>query len=144
LNVARVCAEHRRIGLDSNLFIYLFEGSGREAAVAGELLDAISEGHTTGVLATLGMLEILTGPLRAQDGALAERYRDELESIPGLDVVPLTTDIAAGAAAMRGGRSIALADAIHLATARTAGASAFVTNDRAIRSTPQLEVIRLT
>jgi predicted nucleic acid-binding protein len=45
---------------------------------------------------------------------------------------------------MRGRRSIALADAIHLATARTAGASAFVTNDRAIRSTPQLEVIRLT
>lgn len=36
-----------------------------------------------------------------------------------------------------------MGDAIHLATARAAGATALVTNDRRIRSVPRLEVIYL-
>ena len=38
---------------------------------------------------------------------------------------------------------MALADAIHLASARAAGATAFVTNDRRIRGSAKLEVIYL-
>ncbi len=38
---------------------------------------------------------------------------------------------------------MALADAMHLASARAAGATAFVTNDRRIRGSSKLEVIYL-
>ncbi|HEX5397180.1 MAG TPA: PIN domain-containing protein [Candidatus Limnocylindria bacterium] len=144
MKVDRLSVQHRRVGLDSNLFIYLFEGTGREAALVGELLDAISAGAMTGVLATLGVAEILTGPVRAGDTALAERYGDELASVTGLDLVPLSAKIAADAATLRGLRRASLADAVHLATARAAGATAFITNDRALRSSPHLEVVRLT
>ncbi len=143
MNVDRVRRRHRRIGLDSNLFIYVFEGSGQEAALVGELLDAISAGGLTAVLSTLAVAEVLTGPVRAGDTALAERYREELSSIAGLDLVPLTVPIAADAATLRGLRRASLADAVHLATARAAGATAFVTNDRSLRSTAKLEVIYL-
>jgi len=47
------------------------------------------------------------------------------------------------AAILRGSTPLSTADAIHLATARLAGATAFVTNDRRIRSTPGLEVLYL-
>ncbi len=144
MKVDELCAAHRRIGLDSNLFIYLFEGSGPEAVLVGELLDAISTGSARGVLSTLAVAEILTGPIRAGDTAMAERYRDELQSIDGLDIVPLSVDIAADAAVLRGTGGAALADAIHLATARAAGATALVTNDRGMRSIPHVEVIQLT
>jgi predicted nucleic acid-binding protein len=36
-----------------------------------------------------------------------------------------------------------MTDAIHLASARSAGATAFVTNDRRIKPLPQLDVIYL-
>lgn len=66
---------------------------------------------------------------------------DELEI---LDLMPLTTDLAADAAALIGTGRGAVADAVHLATARAAGATAFVTDDRRIRSTPRLDVVYLS
>jgi predicted nucleic acid-binding protein len=142
--VERLCTRHARIGLDTNLFIYLFEGGEPEATVVGSMLDSISAGLSRGVLATLGVAELLTGPLRMSDGALAERYRDELQSIEGLDIVPLSVDIAADAAVLRASGKARLADAIHLATARVAGATAFVTNDRALRAPHGLEIVQLS
>jgi len=57
--------------------------------------------------------------------------------------VPLTADIAVDAGVLRGRTGWSLADAIHLATARQAGATVFVTNDRRVRSIPKLEVVQL-
>jgi predicted nucleic acid-binding protein len=44
---------------------------------------------------------------------------------------------------IRGRYRVRLPDAIHLATARHAGASAIVTNDERMRALPRLEVVRL-
>jgi len=52
-------------------------------------------------------------------------------------------EIAVDAALIRGGRQLSLTDAIHLATACAAGATAFVTNDRRMNSMPGLEVAYL-
>jgi predicted nucleic acid-binding protein len=38
---------------------------------------------------------------------------------------------------------MSLADAVHLASARAAGATAFITNDRRLRGSAKLEVIYL-
>jgi predicted nucleic acid-binding protein len=63
--------------------------------------------------------------------------------IVGLRIEPLSAEIAVDAAIIRGSRRIVLADAIHLATARAAGATAFVTNDRRLRGSVKLEVVYL-
>jgi predicted nucleic acid-binding protein len=47
------------------------------------------------------------------------------------------------AAVIGGIRGLSLADAVHLACARAAGATAFVTNDRRIRGSRKLEVVYL-
>lgn len=134
---------HRRVGLDSNVLIYVLEDDGSRSRRAAALLDAMEAGLTHGVLATIGLSEILTGPARRGDLAALERGAGEIRSMPGVSLEPLTAEVAIEAAVIRGSRAITLGDAIHLASVRAAGATAFVTNDRRLRSAPHLEVVYL-
>lgn len=142
MTIDDLVARHRRVGIDSNVFIYLFEGTGVEAVSAGLLLDAIEEGRCEGVLATVGLTEILTRPASLGDGALFERYADEIRSIRNLRMPPLDDETAVDAAWGRStGRD--LGDAVHVATAKAAGATAFVTNDRRVRGRSTVEIVPL-
>jgi predicted nucleic acid-binding protein len=136
---------HDRIGLDSNVLIYLLEATDGLADVAAALIDGIAEGRASGCLATLAVAEICSGPAMAGEPDLVERYADELTSLENIRLVALSADIAVDAAALRGvGSQLSLADAIHLASAASAGATTFVTNDRRLRSTNRLEVAYLS
>jgi predicted nucleic acid-binding protein len=111
--------------------------------VTAAILDAAESGRLTVVLATLALAEIAVGPVRAGDETIVERYADEIRDLRGVQIVPLTADIALDVGVIRGRHRIRLADAIHLATARRAGASAIVTNDRQMPDIPQVAVIQL-
>jgi predicted nucleic acid-binding protein len=139
-----IFANHERIGIDSNVLIYLLEGSGRLADAAGELVDGIAADLAEGVLSTLALAEICAGPAGAGEPALMERYADELRSLENVRLLPLSAEIAVDAAALRGSSGMSLADAIHVVSAVNSGATAFVTNDRRIKSTPQLAVVYLS
>ncbi len=143
MTVAELCRRHRRIAVDSNVLIYLLEADEPRAGAARQLLNAIELGLSAGVLASVGLAEVLAGPARLGDFALMERYGDEIRTMPGLKIVPFGPDLATDAAVIRGSRSVRLPDAIHLATARAAGATAFVTNDRRLRGSTRLEVVYL-
>lgn len=143
MTIAELFARHRRIGLDANVLVYLLEAIEPRAHVARRLLRAVEEGGAVGILSAIGLAEVLVGPTRHGDLALTERYSDEIRGMPGLAVVPLDPQVAADAAVIRGVRAIGLADAIHLASARAAGATAFVTNDRTLRGSPKLEIVYL-
>lgn len=138
-----VLAQNRRVGIDSNILIYLLEGSSPLADAAGALLDGIAAGDGEGVLSTLAIAEVATGPARLDDTALVHRYAEELASLENVRVAPVDVAIAVEAALIRGAGNLTLSDAIHLATARLAGASVFVTNDRRIGAIAGLEVAYL-
>lgn len=144
MTVDELCRRHRRIAIDANVFIYLFEGDGDLVRAAASLLDAISDGRSTGIAASIVLSEVIVGPVRADEETMAERYVDAIRSIDHLDIVPATAEIAADAGFIRGRKGLTLADAIHVATARAAGASVLVTNDRRLRSTPKLAVVQLS
>ena len=144
MTVDELCSTHRRIAFDANVFIYLFEGSGALSQAAASVLDAVSAGRATGIAATIALSEVIVGPVRAGDETMAERYLDAIRSIEHLDVVPATAEIAADAGFTRGRKGLTLADALHVATARAAGASVLVTNDRRLRSMPKLAVVQLS
>jgi predicted nucleic acid-binding protein len=140
---AELFGRHRILALDSNVLIYLFEGRGPLADAAEAIVDGIDEGAVRGVLATVGLAEVLTRPASLGDGALFERYVEELGSISGLHIVPLDTETAVDAAWGRsGGRD--LGDAVHVATARRAGATGLLTNDRRIRGRSGIEIVLLS
>jgi predicted nucleic acid-binding protein len=135
---------HSAVGVDSNVFIYLFETSGGEAAQAGRALDAINTAFIRVAVSAVAIAEVLTGPARAADSALMERYLDEIRSLERLTIVPVDSEVAFAAAMLRGRDKVAMSDAINLAATRISGATAFITNDRRLRSTAGLEIIPLT
>ncbi|MDQ3689673.1 MAG: PIN domain-containing protein [Chloroflexota bacterium] len=139
---SRSFGRHQRVGIDSNVLIYLLEGSSPLADTAGALLDALAAEEATGVLSALAVAEVATGPARLGDAAMVQRYADELTSLENVQVVAMDTGVAVEAALVRAG-PLTLADVIHLATARLGGATAFVTNDRWVRSIDRLEVLYL-
>ena len=143
MTIAELVERHRRVAVDSNVLIYLFEDEGSTGESAALVLDAIGEGRFDGVLAAIGLTEILTRPASAGDGAAFERYVDAIRACPNLRLAALDVETAIDAA---WGRSTDrdLGDSIHLATARSAGATAFITNDRRVRPRAGVELVRLT
>lgn len=131
------------MALDSNVLIYLLEDADGRADVCQAVLDAAERGHITVVLAAVGIVEICAGPAGRGDLALVEGYAEALGSTRGLRIQAVTADVAVDAAVIRGIRGIGLADAIHLACARAAGATAFITNDRRVRGSARMEVVYL-
>ena len=117
LTTAELVRRHQTIGLDSNLLIYLIDDvspMGRASRRAGDAVDGGRRQRHVGARLT----EILsrTSPRDGDLGRL-ERNNDDIRTIPGLDIVPLAPEVAADAAVIRGIRDMALADAIHLASA---------------------------
>jgi predicted nucleic acid-binding protein len=133
---------HQHIGLDSNVLIYLIETQGPLAEAAATIVDQIVDGRLRAVLSVIGLVEILTGPARAGNAIAFETTVEVLRDLP-IRVSPLSVQVAEDAAWIRGVAGVGLEDAVHLASARAAGATAFVTNDRRLRSIPNLDVIYL-
>ena len=127
-------------GVDTMLFVYHFEANPQFGREAGRLLAAAENGSCRLVTSVLSLLEALVIPKRHGDEALCRRYRDFFGAFPNLTVVPVGPEIAEAAAELRAGHGLRTPDALHLATARHAGAAGFVTEDRRLRGIRGLAV----
>jgi uncharacterized protein len=144
MTIDELVARHRRIALDANAFLYLFETPGPLARATGAILDAAELGKVTAIVSTMVLAEIAVGPVTAGDETLVERYADSVRGARGVQVVPLTAEIALDVGIIRGRHRLQIPDAVHLATARHAGATAIVTNDERMPPLPRLEIVRLS
>jgi len=116
-----------RVLVDSAPIIYTLEGNRRFATHFRPLFERHAAGDLLLAVTTVTIAEVLTGPLRTGDEALARRYRAVLEA---WEVVDLTSEVAEAAARIRGAYSLKLPDAIQVASALVIGADALVTHDR--------------
>lgn len=142
VSIQALLERHRRLALDSNVLIYLLEQDQDRAELVACLVDAIGTRRVEGVLATVGLTEVLVGPARWGDAASFEMAAGTVRNL-GFVFQPLDPGTAEDAAWIRGTTGADLPDAMHLASARAAGATAFVTNDRRIRVQAGLEVFYL-
>lgn len=121
-----------RVFWDTNLFIYLFEGSGtlanEVAALRSRMLARRDQLLTSAI--TLG--EILVKPLERGDLATVANYQKLLATTT--TVIPFEEKAALVYARLRGDRSLCPPDAIQLACAACARVDLFVTNDARLRS----------
>src|SRR5258708_21759840 len=117
-----------RIFLDTNFFIYLVAGTGSHASRAKYLLRAFSVRKDEILTSVMSLGEMLVMPLRNNDFALAQQYRRIFRG-PGITVAPFLEVSAEAFARIRIDKKIKPPDAIHLATAGTAGCDLFLTND---------------
>ena len=125
--------------IDSAPIIYFLEGHPKFGPRFKPLFEAHAAGRLRFAVTTIAVAEVLTGPLKASDGALARRYRSILESWQpiGLDV-----DIAEGAARLRASLGLKLADAVQAASALAINAVALVTHDHDFSRVKSLRIIR--
>jgi predicted nucleic acid-binding protein len=124
--------------MDSPPIIYAVEGPSRLSSRFEVLFAAHAAGQVRFAVTTIAIAEVLTGPLRDNDEILARRYKAALES---WQIVPLTVEIAEGAARLRASLGLKLADAVQAASALAINAAALVTHDRDFSRVRSLRII---
>lgn len=124
--------------VDSAPIIYFLEGHPRFGPRFRPLFEAHAAGRLRFAVTTITVSEVLTGPLKAADEALARRYRAILESWQSVE---LDIDIAESAARLRASLRLKFADAVQAASALAVNAAALVTHDRDFSRVRSLRVI---
>ena len=128
------------LALDTGPWILWIEQSPAFLPIVGPIFREIEEGRATAVTSVMTVLEVLTGAMRRDDDVLVRRYESLFTESAGVVVLDIDMDIARRAAELRAKHDVRTADAIHLATALAAGASAFVTTDRRLARVQEIEV----
>jgi len=125
--------------LDTAPIIYVLEDDPKFAPRFRPLFERQSAGGIQFAVTTITVAEVLTGPFKAGEEALAKRYRAVMES---WQIVSLTVDIAESAARFRASLGLRTADAIQVASAIAINADALVTHDRDFSRVKTLTVLR--
>jgi len=124
--------------VDTAPFIYVLESHPQFADRFVGLFEAAAKGHLLIALSTITLAEVLTGPFKAGQTALAKRYEKALLQYRVVDV---SAPIAALAAQLRAQYRLKLPDALQLATALDLGATALVTHDRDFSQVSGLDIL---
>ena len=120
---------HRRIGLDTSIFIYELEANDRYVALADRVFAWIEQPGHTAVTSTITMTELLVQPYRESDEARVDQFYGLLTTYPHLDWIAPDLEIADMAARLRALHRLKTPDALQAATAARSQATGFVTND---------------
>jgi len=129
------------IAIDSAPLVYWLEEHPRWGAAYAALFEGIAEGRWRGLISSVTLAEVVTGPLGHGREQLAERYEAILGDPANLTLVSLTPAIAMGAARLRARYRLRLPAAIQLATALHSGAVALVSHDNDFAGCSDLPVL---
>jgi predicted nucleic acid-binding protein len=124
--------------LDSAPIIYVVEAHPGFGPRYMPFFVAQAAGRLRFAVTGITVAEVLTGPLKARNEALAQQFRAILES---WQLVGLTIEIAESAARLRASLRLDLPDAIQAASALAINAAALVTHDRDFSRLKSLRVI---
>ncbi|MGA2212036.1 MAG: type II toxin-antitoxin system VapC family toxin [Bryobacteraceae bacterium] len=113
---------------DTNLFIYLLEGSPGFGPAVRDLRQRMLLRNDRLFTSAMTVGEVLVKPLSTGHRSLADRYR-AFFSAPDLTISAFDIDAAEAYAGIRQDRAIHPADAIQLACAAAAEVDLFITND---------------
>jgi predicted nucleic acid-binding protein len=140
----RFPGHHKRVVIDTSIWIYHFEQHPQLAAAAGEIIENLEEGKFRGVASELTLLELTVKPLQLGRQDAADDYEVLLDYFPNFELVPISREILLEAAALRARQRLRTPDAIQIATGLRTGATLAVTNDEGWRNFPLIETIILT
>jgi predicted nucleic acid-binding protein len=116
-----------KIFFDSNLFIYIFENNSVFSSRARTLRERMISAQAELVTCTMALGEVMTGPRKAGNIALSQRYGDAIRQTS--TVVPFDDHAANIYSAIRAENRVSQPDGIQLACAAAHGVELFVTND---------------
>lgn len=124
--------------VDAAPLIYVLEDHPQHAAAFVGLFEAHERRQIRVAVSTISLAEVLVGPLKRGQEALAKRYE---RALGGFELLPVTQEIAVTAARLRASLGLRLPDALQAATGLESGAVALVTHDRDFSRLKGLRVI---
>jgi len=140
----RFPGHHKRVLIDTSIWIYHFEQHPQLAAAAGKIIESLEEGAFRGVASELTLLELTVRPLQLGRQDVADDYEVLLDDFPNFELEPISREILLEAAALRARQRLRTPDAIQIASGLRTGATLAVTNDEGWRNFPLIETLILT
>lgn len=134
---------HQRVGLDTSVFIYHLEGSILHSLPARRALQELASKSIAGVTSILTIMELIVKPIELGRIDVANSYEALVASFPNLVVADIDGPTARRAARLRATYRLRPVDALQIAACLVHGASAFLTNDRALRRVTELKILLL-
>jgi predicted nucleic acid-binding protein len=146
LEVARLRAflrQHRRIALDTSIFIYQLEANGRYLALTDHIFSWLEQPGSGSITSTIAMTELLVQPYRALDEQRVDEFFGLLSTYPNLEWIAPDLQIADRAAQIRARHRLKTPDALQAATAVQARATGLITNDPVFERVDEFDTLVL-
>jgi predicted nucleic acid-binding protein len=139
-----VARRHKRVLIDTSVWINHFEQNSTFGGAAGRVIEELEAVGFRGIASELTLLEITVKPLQLGRQDAADDYETLLSYFPNLELVSISRAVLLDAAALRARHRLRTPDAIQLATAFSSGATLAITNDEAWTQIPGIETLLLT
>ncbi len=132
---------HRRIALDTCIFIYQLDPNPRYVAFTDPIFKWIEARGHSAVSSMVAITELLVRPHREGGQQAADEFYGLLSRYPNMEWVPVDLRIADTAAQLRAEHRLRTPDALQAATAAEAKATGFLTNDPVFLRVKAFEVL---
>jgi len=120
---------HRRIALDTSIFIYQLEANPKYLELADSVFSWVERPGHEAVTSTITMTELLVPSYRDKDENRVDEFYALLTTYPNLQWIPPSLETADIAARLRANYRLRTPDALQAATAIQSQATGFLTND---------------
>lgn len=130
-----------RIYIDANFLIYFFDKREPYTSITSQILVACDRQEIFGYTGDAAVAELMVYPYRTKNEMEIARGKAFFNRENFLQVLSHNSTAFDTASRLRAETGMKLIDSLHCATAIQSGCKFFITNDRGIRSTSQLEVI---
>jgi predicted nucleic acid-binding protein len=134
---------HRRIALDTSVFIYQLEANARYLPLTDPVFAWLERPEHTAVTSTITMTELLVPAYRSGGEQMVDEFYSLLTTYPNLDWIAPGLEIADIAARIRAAHRLRTPDALQAATAIYAHATGLITNDLAFERLERLDALVL-
>jgi len=134
---------HRRIALDTSIFIYQLEANPRYAGLSDPIFAWIEAPGHSAVTSTITMTELLVQPYRDSREDKVNEFYARLSTFPNLDWIATDLEIADLAAQYRAQKRLRTPDAVQAATAVRSHVTGFVSNDPVFKRIDAFETLLL-
>ena len=132
-----------RVYLDTNLYIYLFEGVEPYRQLMAELSAEMERRDIAVIASELIFTELLPRPVRDGRRDLVADYLALVQQTPRITLVPVDRRVILRSVHLRADFGLRSMDALHVGTALVHGCETFLTHDERLRAGRQIRVMTL-
>lgn len=133
----------KRVYFDANIFIYLMEGFPALDTGLRDIRDSIYYGETHICTSELTLCEVLVPAFRSNNTELLMLYRKFIEDSGAFELIPTTREIYIRASLLRAQLGLKSPDAIHVSSAIASKCSAFLTNDKVLKTPKDISILNI-